>query len=97
MGNFFRKIATLEDIARDKEAHLEVNPIEDNRQDLKTVEESLKQYYKLEEEYWKQKAGMQWFKESDRNTKFFHNYVKVEEGSCGLMRLKCSRVYLPRH
>ncbi|KAK4706309.1 hypothetical protein R3W88_034132 [Solanum pinnatisectum] len=33
-------------------------------------------YYQIEEEYWKQKAGMQWFQEGDRNTKFFHSHVK---------------------
>lgn len=33
-------------------------------------------FFKLEEEYWKQKSGMCWFKDRDRNTKFFHSYVK---------------------
>ncbi|XP_060216902.1 uncharacterized protein LOC132644331 [Lycium barbarum] len=27
------------------------------------------------EKFWKQKAGMQWFKDGDRNTKFFHAHV----------------------
>ncbi|XP_070026560.1 uncharacterized protein [Nicotiana sylvestris] len=32
-------------------------------------------YFALEEEFWRQKAGMLWFKDSDRNTKFFHTQV----------------------
>ncbi|KAK4731189.1 hypothetical protein R3W88_024177 [Solanum pinnatisectum] len=33
-------------------------------------------FLNLEEEYWKHKSGLSWFKEGDRNTKFFHSYVK---------------------
>lgn len=36
----------------------------------------LRKYRKLEEDYWKQKAGMTWFKEGNKNTKFFHDHVK---------------------
>ncbi|KAK6796405.1 hypothetical protein RDI58_004106 [Solanum bulbocastanum] len=74
-GNIFEKIATLEDIARIKEEQMGVNPTESNKEELAT-KESLRRYYQIEEDYWKQKAGMQWFKERDRTTKFFHSYVK---------------------
>ncbi|KAG5605761.1 hypothetical protein H5410_027253 [Solanum commersonii] len=46
------------------------------RSSFKKVEAKLKKYWHNEEEYWKQKSGMRWFKDGDRNTKFFHNYVK---------------------
>lgn len=57
--NFFKKITMLEDIARRKEAQLEINPTEENKRELNKAKESLRQYYRVEEEYWKQKAGMQ--------------------------------------
>ncbi|KAK6791948.1 hypothetical protein RDI58_011029 [Solanum bulbocastanum] len=75
-GNIFQKIATLEYVIKMKEIQLEVSPTEANRADLNKANAELKRYLKIEEEYWKQKAGMRWFKEGERNTKFFHSYVK---------------------
>lgn len=40
------------------------------------VEEELHKFYHIEEDYWKQKSGMKWFNDDDRNTKEFHSYVK---------------------
>lgn len=40
------------------------------------MEAELKKYLKIEEEYWKKKPVMKWFVDGDRNTKFFHSYVK---------------------
>ncbi|KAG5590657.1 hypothetical protein H5410_041171 [Solanum commersonii] len=40
---------------------------------LKIREDIVRLHY--EEKYWKQKAGIPWFSEGDRNTKFFHNLV----------------------
>lgn len=35
----------------------------------------LRKYNKYEEDIWKQKANMHWFKKGDRNIKFFHAHV----------------------
>ncbi|XP_019258573.1 PREDICTED: uncharacterized protein LOC109236798 [Nicotiana attenuata] len=45
-------------------------------------------YLALEEEFWKQKAGMLWFKDGDRNTKFFHVQVKGRRKKLQLKRIK---------
>lgn len=45
---------------------------------LQHAQAKLKKYVHYEEEYWKQKAEIQWFCKGDRNTKFFHNLVKVK-------------------
>lgn len=54
----------------------ELNPTAQNRAKLHKVEANLTRYYHLEKEFWRQKAGMQWFKDGDRNTKLFHAHVK---------------------
>lgn len=43
---------------------------------MKRAEANLKKYIYLEEEFWRKKAGMRWFKDGHKNTRFFHNYVK---------------------
>jgi len=40
------------------------------------MEVELKNYLRIEEDFWRQKAGMKWFSEGDMITKFFHSYVK---------------------
>jgi len=75
-GNIFEKIATPEDMIRVKEIQLEISPSQANRSELNKAEVKLKKYLNIEEEYWRQKTGMRWFKDGDRNTKFFHAYVK---------------------
>lgn len=66
----------MEDLIKVKEMQLELDPSEENRADLRKAVAELRKYQKYEEEYWKQKANMHWFKEGDRNTKFFHALIK---------------------
>lgn len=75
-GNIFVKKATLEDMISVKETKFELDRTPENRAQLHKVEADLKRFLKLEEEFWKQKAGMKWFIHGDRNTKFFHSYVQ---------------------
>ncbi|KAH0666246.1 hypothetical protein KY285_027452 [Solanum tuberosum] len=70
-GNIFQKIATMEDVVKTKEVQLEISPTIENRSSLNKAEAELKRYLHIEEEYWKQKAGMKWFIDGDKNTKFF--------------------------
>ncbi|XP_059295529.1 uncharacterized protein LOC132048860 [Lycium ferocissimum] len=75
-GNIFQQISTMEDVIKVKELQFELNPSSLNREALHKAQADLNNYLCLEEVYWKQKSGMRWFKDGDRNTKFFHNYVK---------------------
>ncbi|XP_075099940.1 uncharacterized protein LOC142176380 [Nicotiana tabacum] len=75
-GDIFQKIASMEEVVMVHEAEFEANPTGMNRERLQKVQAELIKCLVLEEKYWKQKAGMTWFKEGDRNTKFFHAQVR---------------------
>ncbi|XP_049413166.1 uncharacterized protein LOC125876094 [Solanum stenotomum] len=75
-GDIFQQIATIEDIIKVKEAQLEIQHSATNRAELSKEEAKLKKFLKLEEDFWRQKAGMKWCMDGDRNTNFFHSFVK---------------------
>ncbi|XP_075103554.1 uncharacterized protein LOC142178122 [Nicotiana tabacum] len=55
---------------------------------LQQAQAELKKYLSIEEQYWKQKAGMTWFAEGDRNTRFFHNHVNGKRQKLQLKRIQ---------
>ncbi|XP_059310994.1 uncharacterized protein LOC132062436 [Lycium ferocissimum] len=70
-GNIFQEIESLEDVVKVHEIQFELQPTPSDR----------------EKEFWKQKAGMQWFQDGDRNTRFFHAYVQGRRKSLQLKRI----------
>ncbi|XP_019242662.1 PREDICTED: uncharacterized protein LOC109222805, partial [Nicotiana attenuata] len=87
-GDIFQKVASLEEVVSVHEAEFEVNPTKHNRQRLQKVQAELNKVLALEEKYWKQKAGMAWFKEGDRNTKFFHAQVRSRRKKLQISRIQ---------
>ncbi|XP_075101644.1 uncharacterized protein LOC142177080 [Nicotiana tabacum] len=87
-GGIFKQLAILEDIVRVEEMLFEEEPTTDNRIVLQKAQSELKKYLSIEEQYWKQKAGMTWFAEGDRNTSFFHNHVNGKRKKLLLKRIK---------
>lgn len=74
-GNIFQKIATLEEVIQTGEMQFELDPSQGNKQSLHKAQADLSTYLHLEEEYWRQKAGMSWFVDGERNTKCFPAYI----------------------
>ncbi|XP_019257605.1 PREDICTED: uncharacterized protein LOC109235806 [Nicotiana attenuata] len=87
-GDIFQKIASLEEVVLVHEAEFERNPSYQNRERLQKVQAELIKYLALEEEFWKQKAGMTWFQDGDRNTKFFHAQLNGRRKRLQLKRIQ---------
>nr|XP_009757417.1 PREDICTED: uncharacterized protein LOC104210257 [Nicotiana sylvestris] len=87
-GDIFQKIASLEEVVRVHEAQFEINPTVQNREILQKVQAELVKNLALEEKFWKQKAGMQWFNDGDRNTKLFHAHVNGRRKRLQLKRIQ---------
>ncbi|XP_070054700.1 uncharacterized protein [Nicotiana tomentosiformis] len=74
-ADIFKQLEILDDIVRVKEMLFEEEPTIENRIILQKAQSELKKYLSIEEQHWKQKAGMTWFAEGDKNTSFFHNHA----------------------
>lgn len=70
------------------EAQFEAFPTQENRERLQKVQADMIKYLAIEEEFWKQKVGMQWFKEGDRNTKFFPAHVNGRTKKLQIKRIQ---------
>ncbi|XP_019246545.1 PREDICTED: uncharacterized protein LOC109226206 [Nicotiana attenuata] len=86
-GDIFKRLSILEDIVRVKEILFEEEPTIENRIVLQKAQSELKKYLSIEEQYWKEKAGMTWFDEGDMNTSFFHNHVNGKRKKLQLKRI----------
>ncbi|XP_019234077.1 PREDICTED: uncharacterized protein LOC109214595 [Nicotiana attenuata] len=87
-GDIFKKLAIREDVVRIKEMLFEEDPSVENRIELQQAQAELKKCLSIEEQCWKQKAGMNWFEEGDRNTRFFHNHVNGKRQKLQLKRIQ---------
>ncbi|XP_070007332.1 uncharacterized protein [Nicotiana sylvestris] len=87
-GDIFKQLAIFEDIVRVKEMLFEEEPTIENMIVLQKAQSELKKYLSIEEQYWKQKAGMTWFAEGDMNISFFHNHVNGKRKKLQLKRIK---------
>lgn len=64
-GNIFQEIATLEDTIKVLETQFEDTPSGENRSRLQKAQAELYTQLQREEEFWKQKAGFEWFKDGE--------------------------------
>ncbi|KAH0742162.1 hypothetical protein KY290_035205 [Solanum tuberosum] len=75
-GDIFRKVKEFEETIRNFEAELMTNNNAAVRQNLLQLNATYIKYLKMEESVLKQKTQLQWFKDDDANTKFFHALMR---------------------
>ncbi|XP_059294842.1 uncharacterized protein LOC132047883 [Lycium ferocissimum] len=90
-GDIFQQITNLQEVIKAHEALFESNPSYANKEKLMNVQAELTRVLYLEEEFWKQKAGMSWFQDGDKNSKFFHAHVKGGRKIFELKRIRNSQ------
>ncbi|XP_060170609.1 uncharacterized protein LOC132601546 [Lycium barbarum] len=87
-GDIFKQLIIREDIVKIKEQLFEENPSEENRMVMQRAKAELKLYLHYEEEFWRQKSGMDCFFEDDKNTRYFHSLVKGRRKIIQIKRIK---------
>ncbi|XP_075074644.1 uncharacterized protein LOC142162219 [Nicotiana tabacum] len=87
-GDIFQNLASLEEVVKVHETQFELNPTIQNRERLQRVQADLIRVWAIEEDFWKKKAGMTWFKDGDRNTKHFHAHVNGKRRKLQLKRIQ---------
>ncbi|XP_070032252.1 uncharacterized protein [Nicotiana tomentosiformis] len=83
-----KQLAILEDIVNVKEMLFEEEPTIENIIVLQKAQAELKKYFSIKDQYWKQKAGMTWFAEGDRNTNFFHIHINEKRKKLQMERIQ---------
>ncbi|KAL1551887.1 hypothetical protein AAHA92_19675 [Salvia divinorum] len=75
-GNIFEKLREAEEAVTRAQAAYDGDPTATHRVELsrRTAEYVLRT--RMEEDFWKQKAAIRWATEGERNSKFFHGWVR---------------------
>lgn len=50
-----------------------------SRSEIQRLKHDLADAYKEEEQFWRQRCHEQWLRACDRNTRYFHNFVKGQK------------------
>ncbi|XP_060195031.1 uncharacterized protein LOC132624242 [Lycium barbarum] len=89
-GDIFKQLVVREDIVKIKDHLFEENPSEENRMVMQRAQAELKLYLHYEENFWRQKAGMDYFSEGDKNTRFFHSLLKGRRKRIQIKRIQAA-------
>ncbi|XP_043710215.1 uncharacterized protein LOC122659132 [Telopea speciosissima] len=79
-GNIHQNARAAEDSVCKVEIEPEQNPTEETRRNLLESKKVLQEVLLQEEIFWRQKSRVQWLKEGESNTKFFHTMVNFRRG-----------------
>lgn len=62
--------------------------IEESKKKVDSLQQDLEDLYKHEEIFWKQKSRVEWLKEGERNTRFFHKSTMDHSSHNKILKLK---------
>ncbi|KAK6146094.1 hypothetical protein DH2020_019963 [Rehmannia glutinosa] len=77
-GNVFDNLKKAEMTVKNAESIYDHSPSPEHLIDLKKAIAELTLATKIEEDFWHQKSSCKWIVEGERNTKYFHNLVKIK-------------------
>ncbi|KAG5580316.1 hypothetical protein H5410_050943 [Solanum commersonii] len=87
LGDIFGKVREYEEKIRMAEEELIQDQKETNRTALHEQNAEYIKFLKLEDSILKQKTQLQWFKEGDANTKYFHSLIRGRRGRLFIHKL----------
>lgn len=75
-GNIFERLKLVELEAKGAAEKYEQDPTPALRSEMNRTTTKFLLRLKMEEDFWRQKAALKWVAEGERNTKFFHGWLK---------------------
>ncbi|XP_042067142.1 uncharacterized protein LOC121810441 [Salvia splendens] len=75
-GNILQNLKDAEQAVLEAQAIYDSDPTPAHRADFSRVSAELIITAKMEEEFWRQKAAIKWATDGERNSKFFHGWVR---------------------
>ncbi|KAL2471166.1 DNAse I-like superfamily protein [Abeliophyllum distichum] len=89
-GNIFDEIQKAEKEALDKERHYDTLQSPEARTEVNRSYANLNKLLSQEEAFWRQKSGIKWLREGDKNSKFFHAVVKKNRSKNKISQIRDS-------
>ncbi|VFQ94006.1 unnamed protein product [Cuscuta campestris] len=90
-GHIFDKLKALEQDVRDIELQLQTDPSDETYIEFKRRSALLKRQYRIEDEFWQQKAHAKWVTDGERNSGYFHSVVKDRRRKLYIHRIQDDR------
>ncbi|RAL46290.1 hypothetical protein DM860_016723 [Cuscuta australis] len=90
-GHIFDRLKVLEQDVRDIELQLQIDPSNGTFIEFKRRSALLKRQYRIEDEFWRQKAHAKWVTDGERNSGYFHSVVKDRQRKLYIHRIQDDR------
>ncbi|VFQ76034.1 unnamed protein product [Cuscuta campestris] len=90
-SHIFGRLKVLEQDVRDIELQLQTDSSDETYIEFKRRSTLLKRQYRIEDEFWRQKAHAKWVTDGERNSGYFHSVVKDRQRKLYIHRIQDDR------